>query len=138
MTANAAPTQEFPSWLNSTGNLYFSWTYMSHIPLKLLTSLNEFRIKYKSFTILEFICLTKASRIGFLQSPPPEPMILVMPALWIRVGGIISAILLTMPWHIESVTFPRLQSEAYDQKCLHSFDLQFIKLLTINLKLLRV
>ena len=35
MTANAAPTQEFPSWLNSTGNLYFSWTYNSYIQSKI-------------------------------------------------------------------------------------------------------
>ena len=46
--------------------------------------------------------------MGFLQRPPPDPMILFIPALCIREGGIISAMLLTIPWHIERVTFPRL------------------------------
>ena len=55
-----------------------------------------------------YMYITNASSMGFLQRPPPDPMILFIPALCIREGGIISAMLLTIPWHIERVTFPRL------------------------------
>ena len=75
---------------------------MSRIRLNL-----KYKLKFV-WSIKTYSCFTSASSTGLRQRPPPDPMILVIPALWIKLGGIISAILWTIPWHIERVTFPRL------------------------------